>query len=151
MFLARILGGTTLAAVLAATAIAVWPASETEKARSDGEAFGESVAALHAAGTPSEVNAALADVHRTAADAVDHAGDAVADQIADQEDALSRAADGFTGMYEADDEFEQDLYEAELDTAVDDLASNAEDFRSEGPEVQQAFWEGYDEGYASAS
>lgn len=33
--------------------------------------------------------------------------------------------------------------------ALDDLASNADEFRSTGPEVQQAFWDGYDEGYGN--
>lgn len=37
-----------------------------------------------------------------------------------------------------------------LDVALDDLASNADDFRSTGPEVQQAFWDGYDQGIATS-
>ena len=49
-------------------------------------------------------------------------------------------------MNTADDEFEADLYEPELETAVDDLTSNADDFRTTGPEVQQAFWDGYEDG-----
>jgi LuxR family maltose regulon positive regulatory protein len=36
-----------------------------------------------------------------------------------------------------------DLYQSELDTAVADLNDNAADFRTEGPEVQQAFWDGF--------
>jgi hypothetical protein len=58
-------------------------------------------------------------------------------------DALDRAVDGFVGSRTSDDEFSADLYEAELDGAVDDLYDNASGFRGEGPEVQQAFWEGY--------
>ena len=85
-------------------------------------------------------------MHAAASDTRDHAGDAVADQVADQEDALARAADGFVGESHADDDFEAELYQAELDVAVDDLASQAEDFRTTGPEVQQAFWEGYETG-----
>ena len=81
-----------------------------------------------------------------ASDTADHAGDAVANQVNDQADALDRAADGFVGSLTADDEFEHDLYQAELDIAVDDLTSQAEDFRTTGPEVQQAFWDGYDTG-----
>ena len=30
--------------------------------------------------------------------------------------------------------------------AVSDLENNAEDFRTTGPEVQQAFWDGYETG-----
>jgi hypothetical protein len=142
--LPALIGGGSALAVLAALAIALWPASEVDKARADGEQLGEAVSALYAADSPSEANAALADVHRAAVDARDHAGDAVADQVAAQEDALARAADGFVGMYEAGDEWEADLYQAELDVAVDDLAGNAEEFRSTGPEVQQAFWEGFE-------
>jgi hypothetical protein len=89
------------------------------------------------------VDAALGDVRDAAADTRDHAGDAVAGQVADQQDALDRAVDGFVGSHTSDDGFEADLYEAELDTAVDDLTTQADDFRAQGPEVQQAFWEGY--------
>ena len=81
-----------------------------------------------------------------AADAVDHGGEAVADQVGAQEDALSRAAEGFVGSLTTDDAFEAELYEAELDIALTDLGNNAEDFRATGPEVQQAFWDGYETG-----
>jgi hypothetical protein len=83
------------------------------------------------------------------ADTRDHAGDAVANQVDDQADALSRAADGFVGVHTSDDAFSVDLYQAELNTAVDDLGDNAEDFRTTGPEVQQAFWDGYQDGLNS--
>jgi hypothetical protein len=136
--------GATAAAMLAAVTIAVWPASETDKARADGEAFGEAVSALYAADSPTEVDTALVDLHAAAADAQAHAGEAVSEQVADQEDALSRAADGFIGMHTSDDEWEADLYEVELDTAVDDLADQTDEFRTQGPEVQQAFWDGYE-------
>ena len=62
------------------------------------------------------------------------------------EDALARAADGFAGSITAGDEFEQDLYQAELEVALDDLAGQASEFRAQGPEVQEAFWEGYEDG-----
>ena len=141
-----ILGGTLIAALLAAFTIAVWPASEADKARDDGERFGEAVAALYNADTAAEVDAALVDMRDAAADTREHAGDAVADQVSAQAGALDRAADGFVGERTADDAFEQDLYQAELDTAVDDLTGQADDFRDQGPEVQQAFWDGYETG-----
>jgi len=139
-----ILGGTSAAAILAAAAIAFWPASEADKARDDGEQVGTAVNALYAADTPEEVDAALADLNVAVSDTADHAGDAVYDQLVAQEDALSRAAEGFVGYYTTDDAWDQELYEWELDTAVSDLESNAEEFRATGPEAQQAFWEGYD-------
>ena len=147
--LARWIGGGSLAATaLTVLTIAVWPASEADKARADGEQFGQAVAQLQNAQSTAEVDAALLDVRAAAADTREHAGDAVAEQLDDQADALYRAADGFVGVYAADDEFEQDIYQAELDIAVDDLTSQAEDFRTTGPEVQQAFWDGYDTGLA---
>lgn len=145
----RLAGGATIAAALAAVTIAVWPASETDKARDDGARLGEAVSALYAAENPSEVDAALIDVHTAASDARVHAGDAVAEQVADQEDALSRAADGFVGAHTSDSDFEVDLYQAELDVALDDLDSQAEEFRTTGPEVQQAFWNGYETGVSA--
>jgi hypothetical protein len=138
-----IAGGLLAVAALTAVVIAlVWP-SEANKARADGERYGEAVAQLAAADTAAEVDAALVDVRDAAADTRDHAGDAVAAQVADQQDALDRAVDGFVGSRTSDGAFEADLYEAELDTAVDDLTTQADDFRAQGPEVQQAFWEGY--------
>jgi hypothetical protein len=145
-----IAGGTALAAILASVAIAVWPASEADKAREDGEQFGQAVASLYDAQSASEVDAALADIHTAAVDTRDHAGDAVADQVAAQEDALARAADGFVGAHTTDDSFEADVYQAELDVAVDDLTRQADDFRTEGPEVQQAFWDGYETGVSGS-
>ena len=93
-----------------------------------------------------EVDAALVEVDQAVSDTREHAGDAVATQAADQEDALNRAVDGFVGANTTDDGFEADLYQAELDVALDDLSSQASDFRDQGPEVHQAFWEGVDAG-----
>ena len=102
------------------------------------------VASLSSATTQAEVDAALVDIRDAAADTRDHAGDAVADHVDDQVDALDRAAEGAYGAATAGDEFSQDIYEWELEDAVNDLTGNAEDFRTTGPEVQQAFWEGYE-------
>jgi hypothetical protein len=146
----RIAGGSLAAATLAAVTLAVWPASEADKARADGEQLGEAVAQLQAAESTAEVDAALEEVRVAAAEAGDHAGDAVADQAADQADALDRAANGFVGYYTTDSDWDQALYEYELEVALDDLYYQAEDFRETGPEVQQAFWEGYDEGLAGS-
>jgi hypothetical protein len=144
--LAKLAAGTGVAAILAAGTIALWPASETEKAYDDGQAFGAAVAQLQSADTYEEVDDALVELDLAAQDTAEHAGDAVADQVADQADALDRAADGFVGSHTADDSFEADLYQAELDVAVDDLVDNADDFRTTGPEVQQSFWDGFDDG-----
>jgi hypothetical protein len=145
-----ITGGVLLAAVLAALAVAVWPASETEKARADGEQLGLAVNDLSNAQTAAEVDAALVDVHDAVAETAEHAGDEVAEQVDEQADALDRTVDGFVGMHTTDDDFEYELYEYELDVAVDDLTSQAEEFRTQGPEVQQAFWEGYQDGLTNA-
>ena len=144
--LRRLAGGTLAASALAAVAIAVWPASEADKAYADGERYGEAVSSLYAADTADEVDAALTEMEAAAGDAVTHGGEAVSDQVAAQEDALSRAANGFVGALTTDDAFEAELYEAELDIALTDLGNNAEDFRTTGPEVQQAFWDGYEAG-----
>jgi hypothetical protein len=141
--LRRIGAGLLIAAALAVLAIALWPASEADKARADGEQLGRAVSSLTEAQTPAEVDAAVADVHRAVQDTRDHAGDAVAEQVDDQAGALDRAVDGFVGMHASGDEFEADLYQAELQDAVDDLTVQAEDFRAQGTEVQQAYWDGY--------
>jgi hypothetical protein len=143
-----ITAGVLSAAVIVAVAIAVWPASNTDKARSDGEDFGAAVVALDSAQSPADVDAALDELGEAAASTRDHAGDAVADQVNDQADALDRAVDGFAGVHTSSDSWDVDLYQAELNTAVDDLANQADDFRTTGPEVQQAFAEGYQSGFS---
>jgi hypothetical protein len=144
--LGRVLGGTAVAALLAAGTVALWPASEADKAREDGEQLGQAVAQLYDADSSAEVEAALTEVNDAVADAREHAGDEVGEQAAEQEDALARAVDGFVGATTTDDAFEAELYEAELDYAVDDLTSQASDFRAQGPEVNEAYWEGFEEG-----
>jgi hypothetical protein len=147
--LAWVLGGLVTAAVLAAVVVALWPASEADKARDDGEQFGQAVLQLYNADSEAEVDAALVELDQAVRDTREHAGDAVATQAADQEDALNRAVDGFVGANTTDDGFEAELYQAELDVALDDLSSQASDFRAEGPELHQAFWEGVDTGLAN--
>jgi hypothetical protein len=143
---AWILGGAALVAAIAAVAIAVWPASEADKAREDGKHLGEAVTSLYNAQTTDEVDAALTDVRSALQDTRDHASNNVAGQIDDQADALYRAADGFVGTQTSDNGFEVDLYQAELNDAVDDLDHQAQDFQDEGPEVRQAFYDGYQDG-----
>jgi hypothetical protein len=135
-------------AIVTAVAIAVWPASAADNARDDGERLGEAVGQLYNAQNAAEVDAALAEMDAAVSETRVHAGERVAEQVADQQDALAHAADGFVGAQTTDDAFEADLYQAELDVALDDLANQASDFRAEGPEVHQAFWEGVQEGLA---
>jgi hypothetical protein len=143
----EILGGAAIASVLAAVTIAVWPASEADKAREDGKQLGQAVSNLYYADSETEVDAARAGIEQAVVDSGDHAGDALASQVAAQEDALARAADGFIGSHTADNSFDADLYQAELEYAVDDLTSQASDFRAEAPETHQAYWEGFEEGF----
>ena len=140
-----IIGGTLLALLVAGVvAIAVWPASETDKARDYGEQVGQAVNDLYYAESSSDVDTALNELDAAVSDTRADVSSDVADQIDDQADALSRAADGFVGSRTGDDSFEADLYQAELDSALDDLTDNAGDFRGQGPETQQAFWDGFD-------
>jgi hypothetical protein len=141
--------GTVVAAGLAVLTIAAWPQSETDKARQDGENVGQAVADLRTAETTDDVNDALDDLHSAVRDTRDHAGDAVYEQVDAQGDAIYHAVNGFMGATTTDDEWDQELYEEELETAVEDLSSQAEEFRTEGPEVQQAFYEGLQEGLNS--
>jgi hypothetical protein len=143
------LGGTVAAAALAALAIAIWPASETDKARDDGERLGAAVNQLYQADDSFEVDAAVAEIDAAVADARSHAGDELAEQVDHQADALARAADGFAGSVTTDDAWDYDLYQAELDVALDDLTDNASDFRGQRPEVHQAFWDGFESGVSS--
>jgi hypothetical protein len=141
-----IAGGVLVVAALVALTVALWPASEAEKARDDGERLGLAVAQLYDAQSTSDVDAALVEIRDAGAAAREHGGDAVAQQVADQEDALASAVDGFVGANTSDDAFEADLYQAELDTAVDDLVTQADEFQTNAPEVVQEYWNGFEDG-----
>ena len=142
-----IIGGSLLALLVAGVvAIAVWPASETDKARDNGEQVGQAVNDLYSADNSADVDAALNELDAAVSDTRADISNEFADQVDDQTDALNRAADGFAGSRTTDDAWEADLYQAELDVAKDDLVTQADDFRSQGPEVQQAFWDGVDTG-----
>jgi hypothetical protein len=143
---AKAAAGTAVAAALTAFTLAVWPDSAAEKARADGEAIGSAAAALYNADTAGEAVDARSDLVSAVRDARLRAGDAVADQVEKQEDALNRAVNGYVGTLTADTQFDADVYQSELDYARADLANQADDFRSTGSEVQQAFWEGVDSG-----
>ena len=144
------IAATVAIAGVVTAGVLLWPDSEADKAREDGENVGAAVAAVYEADSESEAEAALDGLTVAIEDTREHAGDAIAEQVADQEEDLSYAVEGYVGMIEADDEWEADAYEAELDYAVDELANQASDFRETGPEVQQAFWEGVEEGYETA-
>jgi hypothetical protein len=146
MSVLRIAGGTLAAILLTVAAIALWPASEADKARDDGEQVGQAVTQLYEAQSAEEVDAALVELDAAVTDTREHAGDEVADHVAEQQDALARAAEGFAGYYTTDSDWDAALYEAELEIAVDDLTREAGDFREQGPEVHEAFWQGVDDG-----
>jgi hypothetical protein len=141
--------GTGVIAGITALAIVVWPDSEADKARADGEQFGAAVAQLEQADSQAAADDALAEIRDAAVSTRDHAGDSVANQVDDQADALDRAVDGYTGMLTTDSDWDYELYDYELEVALDDLSNNASDFREEGPEVQQAFWDGFEDGYSA--
>jgi hypothetical protein len=142
----RIAGGVLAAAILCVAAIALWPASEADKARDDGEQVGAAVSQLQSAGSKAEADAALAELDAAVTETREHASDEVADHVSDQAEALDHAVNGFVGYYTTDSDWDAALYEAELEIALDDLYDQASDFREQGPEVNQAFWEGVDEG-----
>ena len=150
MSVTRLLAAVLALAVVAAATVALWPASEADKARDDGERVGQAVNHLYYADSTDEVDEALVEVQDAVADSRDHGSDALAEQVSDQGDALSRAADGFVGALTSDSDFDAELYEAELDYALDDLSSQAEDFRTNAPDVEQAYWEGFDSGLNGA-
>jgi hypothetical protein len=141
-----IAAGAALCAVVAGLAIALWPASAADTAYDDGQRLGQAVTELRAAETYDDVDDALTEVRHAAADARDHAGDELDRQITDQGDALSHALNGFAGAVSTDSAWDQELYEAELDTALDDLSAQADEFRTGAPEVSQAFYDGLQDG-----
>jgi hypothetical protein len=141
-----IVGGAVVLAAAVALAVALWPASAADTAYDDGQRLGQAVSDLRNADTSSEVDSAMTDVRDAAADARDHATGELDAQITAQGDSLSEAVNGFAGTVTSDSEWDQDAYQWELDTAIDDLESQADDFRTNAPEVTQAFYNGLQDG-----
>jgi hypothetical protein len=146
----RIAGAVLAAVILCVAALALWPASAADKARDDGEQVGQAVTQLQSADSRSEADAALAELDAAVTETRDHAGDEVADQLSDQAEALDHAVNGFVGYHTTDSDWDAALYEAELEVALDDLYDQAADFREQGPEVHEAFWEGVDRGLSES-
>lgn len=142
--------GSVIVAAVVVLAVAFWPDSDADKARADGEQFGAAVTELTNAGSTAEVEAAQAEIRAAAEETRTHAGDQIADQAADQADALDRAVDGYVGAVSAESDWDYELYELELEVALDDLSDNAAEFREQGPDLQQAFWDGFEEGRSAA-
>jgi hypothetical protein len=144
-----IAGAIGLATIITVVAIAVWPASAADKAREDGKHMGQAVGELYNAQSQADVEAAFADMRSSLDDSRQHAGDELNKQVDQQVDALNRAADGFVGAHTSDSSWDQDLYQSELDYAVDDLANNADDFSNQHSEVVNAYWDGFQSGLPS--
>jgi hypothetical protein len=142
----KTIAGGLIVAAIAALAIILWPDSEADKARADGEQLGAAVSSLTTADSEAEAEAALADIRTAVEDSRAHLGEFVGDQVDEQANSLDQAVDGYVGAVTADDEWDQELYELELEYALDDLYDQAEDFRSDASEVPQAYWEGFEEG-----
>jgi len=143
---ARVLAAAVALVAIVAVTIAVWPASAADKARADGKHLGQAVGDLYHAQSQADVDAAFADMRGALDDTREHAGDELNEQLDKQADALNRAADGFVGAHTSDDGWDQDLYQSELDYAVDDLVNNADDFRNQRSDVNQAYVEGFQSG-----
>jgi hypothetical protein len=141
-----IVGALGLATLVTVVTIAVWPDSAADKARADGKHLGQAVGDLYYAQSQTDVDAAFADMRSALDDTRQHASDELSSQVDKQADALNRAADGFVGSHTSDDSWDQDLYQSELDYAVDDLANNADDFSNQHSEVVNAYWDGFQDG-----
>jgi acyl-CoA reductase-like NAD-dependent aldehyde dehydrogenase len=143
---ARLLAAIVGLAAIVAVTIAVWPDSAADKARADGKHLGQAVGDLYHAQSQADVEAAFDDMRSALDDTRQHAGDELNKQVDKQADALNRAADGFVGAHSSDSSWDQDLYQSEVDYAVDDLASNAGDFRNQHSEATNAYWDGFQDG-----
>jgi hypothetical protein len=141
--------GTLVAIALAAIAIVAWPASAADTAYDDGVRVGNAVNDLRNAETYEDVDQGLTDLRHAVRDAQDHAGDELDEQITKQQDAFFDAMNGAVGANTTDSGWDQDIYESQFDDATDALVSNADDFRTNGPDVVQSFWNGVEDGLNS--
>ena len=144
-------GGAVLAALLTALTIALWPASEADKARADGEQVGQAVAQLHEATSSDEVDAALVDLDTAVSDTADHAGDNVSDQVSDQADALYARRRRLRRRAQ----HRRRLRAGPLRGRARRRGRRPHQPggglpRRRAPEVQQAFWDGFDTGLDAA-
>jgi hypothetical protein len=144
-----IIGAVTGVAVVVVLAVALWPQSAEDRAYDDGQRLGQALTDLRTADTYAEVDAGLTDVRHAASKAHDHVGDALDEQLTKQQNAFFAAVDGYAGATTTDDAWEQDVYDAELDDALNAFDDQADDFRSSSDDVARAFGDGLQSGLQS--
>jgi hypothetical protein len=127
---------TAIAAALIALTFAACGESPEDEAREDGEQIGGAVRALFDAESIDQARTALEDLASAADEVDDETRDAVSEQVDTQSASLSAAVDAIQGG---------DL--DALKSAVQEVRSQADSFRSGEDSVANEFWHGFEEGY----
>jgi hypothetical protein len=125
-----------LGAVVLALALAACGESPEDEARDDGKQIGEAARALFDAESLDQAQTALDDLASAADEVDEETREAVSEQIDTQSASLSAAVDAIQGG---------DL--DGLKSAVQQVRSQADSFRSGEDSVANEFWRGFEEGY----
>ena len=110
--------------------------SPEDDAYEDGERMGESVRALFDAPDLDDAQSALNGVRASVDEAADETKEHVSDQIETQRGSLEKAAEAASSG---------DLQD--LKAAVQQVASQADSFRSGNDSITNAFWRGFEDGF----
>ena len=138
--------GRIVAAILAASlALAGCGESPEDEARDDGKAVGEATRALYDATTPEETQAAAVELRSSIEGLGEDARERVREQVETQGDTLNKAGEAYrTAAAEGGD---VEGARNELRNAIQQIASQADSYRSGNDSIANEFWRGFEDGF----
>jgi hypothetical protein len=141
--------GRMVAAVLAASlALAGCGESPEDEARDDGKAVGEATRALYDATTPEEAQAAAVELRSSIEGLGEDARERVREQVETQGDTLNKAVEAYrAGRTAAAQGGDVEGARNDLRNAVQQIASQADSYRSGSNSIANEFWRGFEDGY----
>ncbi len=136
------------AALAASLALAGCGNSPEDEARDDGKAVGQATRALYDATTPVDAQAAAADLRASIEDLGDDARERVREQVETQGDTLDKAVQAYqAGRTAAAQGGDVEGARNDLRNAVQQIASQADSYRSGNDSIANEFWRGFEDGF----
>ena len=136
------------AALAASLVLAGCGNSPEDEARDDGKAVGEATRALYDATTPEDAQAAAADLRASIEDLGDDARERVREQVETQGDTLDKAVQAYqAGRTAATEGGDVEGARNDLRNAVQQIASQADSYRSGNDSIANEFWRGFEDGF----
>jgi hypothetical protein len=136
------------AALAASLALAGCGNSPEDEARDDGKTVGEATRVLYDATTPEDAQAAAADLRASIDDLGGDARERVREQVETQGDTLDKAVQAYqAGRTAAAQGGDVEGARNDLRNAVQQIASQADSYRSGNDSIANEAWRGFEDGF----